>query len=126
MSIAYIGETVPYSHRQTTLARMMTGAILGFIRLRLTPRYRTGSMSPWRGMMKWHHLLGLVSLVFVSSFIFSGLMSMTPWGIFDPATWDFTGMGSPWTPLRHRLQNELAMPVAVVTTAVPAVRAGKE
>ena len=31
MSIAFIGETVPYSHRQTTLARLMTGAILGSI-----------------------------------------------------------------------------------------------
>lgn len=31
MSIAFIGETVPYNHRQATLARMMTGAILGSI-----------------------------------------------------------------------------------------------
>ncbi len=31
MSIAFIGETVPYKHRQATLARMMTGAILGSI-----------------------------------------------------------------------------------------------
>jgi YNFM family putative membrane transporter len=31
MSIAFIGETVPYSHRQATLARLMTGAILGSI-----------------------------------------------------------------------------------------------
>ena len=31
MSIAFIGETVPYSDRQTTLARLMTGAILGSI-----------------------------------------------------------------------------------------------
>lgn len=31
MSIAFIGETVPYDRRQTTLARLMTGAILGSI-----------------------------------------------------------------------------------------------
>ncbi len=31
MSIAFIGQTVPYTHRQTTLARLMTGAILGSI-----------------------------------------------------------------------------------------------
>lgn len=31
MSIAFIGETVPYNDRQTTLARLMTGAILGSI-----------------------------------------------------------------------------------------------
>ncbi|HUF73662.1 MAG TPA: PepSY domain-containing protein [Gammaproteobacteria bacterium] len=63
---------------------VVTGAILGFMRLRVRPRYPTGSISPFRGMLKWHHLLGLVSLIFVSTFIFSGLMSMTPWGIFDP------------------------------------------
>ena len=66
------------------LISVLTGAILGFLRLRLNPRYSTGSMTPWRGMMKWHHLLGLASLLFVSTFMFSGLMSMTPWGIFDP------------------------------------------
>jgi predicted MFS family arabinose efflux permease len=31
MSIAFIGETVPYDRRQATLARLMTGAILGSI-----------------------------------------------------------------------------------------------
>ena len=31
MSIAFVGEMVPYSHRQTTLARLMTGVILGSI-----------------------------------------------------------------------------------------------
>ena len=31
MSIAFIGETVPYGDRQATLARLMTGAILGSI-----------------------------------------------------------------------------------------------
>lgn len=66
------------------IVSVVSGAILGFMRLRLRPRYPTGSMSPFRGMQKWHHLLGLVCLVFVTSFIFSGLMSMTPWGIFDP------------------------------------------
>jgi len=66
------------------IVSVVTGAILGFMRLRLRPRYPTGSMSPFRGMLKWHHLLGLMALIFVSTFIFSGLMSMTPWGIFDP------------------------------------------
>ena len=68
------------------IVSVLTGAILGFLRLRVKPRYPSGSMSPFRGMMKWHHLLGLISLIFVSTFIFSGLMSMTPWGIFDSAT----------------------------------------
>lgn len=36
--------------------------------------------------MKWHHLLGLFTLLFISTFIFSGLMSMGPWGIFSSST----------------------------------------
>ena len=36
--------------------------------------------------MKWHHIVGLCSLVFVSTFIFSGLMSMGPWGVFSANT----------------------------------------
>ena len=31
MSMAYIGETVPYQHRQRNLARFLTGAIFGLI-----------------------------------------------------------------------------------------------
>lgn len=65
------------------IVSVATGAVIGLLRLRLRRRYRGRSVSPYRGFAKWHHVLGLVSLVFVSTFIFSGLMSMTPWGIFD-------------------------------------------
>ena len=65
---------------------VVTGGIIGFMRIRLDASSRSAGISPYEGIMKWHHILGLASLVFVSTFIFSGLMSMGPWGIFNPAT----------------------------------------
>jgi hypothetical protein len=62
-----------------------TGAVIGWLRLRVRRRYRNHAVTPYAGVAKWHHLLGLASLVFVSTFIFSGLMSMSPWGWFDSA-----------------------------------------
>lgn len=65
---------------------VITGAIIGFMRIRIRKPYRGKDYSPYLGMMKWHHILGLLTLVFVSTFIFSGLMSMGPWGVFDSST----------------------------------------
>lgn len=65
------------------IVSVATGAVVGTLRLRLTNRYRGTDVSPYRGAAKWHHLLGLLSLAFLGTFTFSGLMSMTPWGLFD-------------------------------------------
>jgi hypothetical protein len=62
-----------------------TGAVIGVLRLRLRRRYRGRDVSPYAGAAKWHHVLGLVCLVFLATFTFSGLMSMSPWGLFDSA-----------------------------------------
>lgn len=43
-------------------------------RLRREPR-----RSPYAGMMKWHHYAGLLFGLTTCTWIFSGLMSMTPW-----------------------------------------------
>jgi hypothetical protein len=56
------------------------------MRIRFGSSARGAGLSPYKGMMKWHHLLGLIALVFVATFIFSGLMSMGPWGIFNAAS----------------------------------------
>jgi uncharacterized iron-regulated membrane protein len=65
---------------------VITGTIIGFMRIQFRNPYRGENISPYSGWMKWHHLLGLCSLVFVSTFIFSGLMSMGPWGVFNSST----------------------------------------
>jgi|SaaInlStandDraft_6_1057023.scaffolds.fasta_scaffold37326_1 hypothetical protein len=65
---------------------VVTGGIIGFMRIRVRSPYQGKRISPYRGWMKWHHIVGLCSLVFVSTFIFSGLMSMGPWGVFSANT----------------------------------------
>ena len=62
---------------------VLTGAVIGIMRLRISKPYKGKYFSPYSGMMKWHHIMGLLSVVFVSTFIFSGLMSMGPWGVFE-------------------------------------------
>ncbi|WP_375195211.1 PepSY domain-containing protein [Sphingobium sp.] len=62
----------------------MLGAIAGFwigiLRVRLKRRYRSGSVSPYGGWMKWHHIIGMVGGLFLISWVFSGWLSMSPWG----------------------------------------------
>lgn len=70
----------------TGIVSVVTGGIVGIMRIRLRSSDRGAGISPYKGMMKWHHVLGLSSLVFVATFIFSGLMSMGPWGIFNSAS----------------------------------------
>jgi hypothetical protein len=65
---------------------VVTGGIIGIMRLRLRNRYNGGNRSPYKGIAKWHHSLGLLCLIFISTFIFSGLMSMGPWGIFSSSS----------------------------------------
>lgn len=62
----------------------MLGAIagiwIGLLRLRLSKRYKSGSVSPYRGWMRWHHVIGLVGGLFLTTWVFSGWLSMSPWG----------------------------------------------
>jgi len=69
-----------------SLVSVATGAVVGLLRLRLRRPYRGRDASPYSGAAKWHHVLGLLSLLFLCTFTFSGLMSMTPWGLFDSAS----------------------------------------
>ena len=62
----------------------VTGTVVGVLRWRFSGRYKTGSRTPYRGlMMRWHHVFGLVFAAITFTWIFSGLMSMNPWKIFD-------------------------------------------
>jgi len=42
-----------------------------------------GSRSPYRGLNLWHHYSGLIFGLVTASWLFSGLLSMNPWGAFD-------------------------------------------
>lgn len=65
------------------LVSMITGAVVGFLRLRFRNRYRGSDVTPYRGTLKLHHILGLIFLIPLTTFLLSGLLSMNPWGVFD-------------------------------------------
>jgi len=67
----------------TGLLLIITGAIVGLQLLRLKRRYKNNEITPYRGISRYHHILGLVMGVFLFTYMFSGLMSMSPWGLFD-------------------------------------------
>ncbi|MDH1628724.1 PepSY domain-containing protein [Pseudomonas mosselii] len=60
------------------------GMAVGILRLRLRTRYRSGSRSPYPGgWLRWHHIGGLLFGGGLVLWVFSGLMSMRPWGLTD-------------------------------------------
>jgi uncharacterized iron-regulated membrane protein len=66
------------------IAVAITGTVVGVMRWRFANRYRNGSRSPYAGsMMRWHHVSGLLFAAITLTWIFSGLMSMNPWRVFD-------------------------------------------
>jgi hypothetical protein len=65
---------------------VISGTIVGFLRLRLKRRYKNGAVTPYTGIQKWHHLLGITFALFITMFMVSGLFSMNPFGIFNNKT----------------------------------------
>ena len=65
------------------LVSILTGAIVGVLRIRIRNRYRGKDMSPYKKAMKLHHILGLFILIPLTTYLFSGLMSMNPLGVFN-------------------------------------------
>lgn len=64
----------------------LAGALVGIWRWRFSGRYKSGARTPYREFqMRWHHITGLVFGAILLLWIFSGLMSMNPLGIFSPA-----------------------------------------
>lgn len=63
---------------------VISGIVVGVWRWRFRGHYRTGAKTPYvEPWMRWHHLIGLVAAAFVFTWIFSGLMSMNPLGVFS-------------------------------------------
>ena len=66
------------------IVSVISGFLSGIIRWRFSRPYRSGSRSPFApGALRWHHILGLVFALTTCTWIFSGLMSMNPWDIFE-------------------------------------------
>lgn len=57
-----------------------TGVYLGIVAWR--PR-RDRRLTPYRGLMAWHHLVGLAAGLLTLTWVASGLLSMQPWGLLE-------------------------------------------
>jgi hypothetical protein len=97
----------------------LTGMVLGIQRLRLRRRYKNGRCSPYRGWQAWHHWLGLIAGTLTLTWLFSGWLSVAPFG------W----LKSPGITLQDRLafaggplsNGDLALPVDAALRANPGV-----
>jgi hypothetical protein len=59
----------------------VTGIWVGICRLR---RRKNGAIgSPYRGLWWWHHMAGLAFGLLALTWVGSGLLSMSPWGLLD-------------------------------------------
>jgi len=65
----------------------VVGLVIGVYRYSLSRRYRLGlSGTPYVGWLRWHHYAGLIFGVITLTWLFSGMLSMEPWGVSeDPA-----------------------------------------
>ncbi|MDX3904301.1 MAG: PepSY domain-containing protein [Pigmentiphaga sp.] len=64
----------------------VTGTAAGLWRWRFRGTYKSGARSPYRdAWLRWHHIAGLVFAGITFAWIFSGLMSMNPAGLFHPS-----------------------------------------
>jgi hypothetical protein len=54
-----------------------------YIGLRQFLRRPTARWSPYRGILFWHHVPGLIFGLFALTWVASGLISMNPWGFLD-------------------------------------------
>lgn len=70
------------------LVSVVTGVIVGLMRFRPRRRYGGRRRTPYRGIARYHHVIGLVAAVFLSTYVFSGLMSMNPFGVFNDGAQD--------------------------------------
>ena len=64
----------------------LLGLTIGVYRYSLQRRYHHGtSATPYAGWLKWHHYAGLVFGTITFTWLFSGMLSMEPWGVSEDA-----------------------------------------
>ncbi len=65
-------------------AGALAGVVIGLMRWRFRGTYHGGRRTPYAGFFeRWHHLLGLAGGLLCVTWVFSGLMSMNPWKLFE-------------------------------------------
>jgi len=99
------------------------GIGLGITQLR---RGADGRLSPYRGLLHWHHLAGLLFGLVTLTWVVSGLLSMNPWGLLDSRgageASRIQGAPPKWSEIRaslDRLRTQAALADAVSLTTAP-------
>jgi hypothetical protein len=110
----------------TLIGTFMTvvGLFIGISRIK---RRRSGRWSPYRGIAWWHHWLGIVFGALALTWIFSGLLSVNPWGWLEGSSGrrealDVQGAVSTWSsirPLLEQLAGETSSSTVVRIEAAP-------
>ena len=65
------------------LLTVLAGLALGLQRLRLRRRYPRGRVTPYQGLKRWHHLLGLGVGSLAFTWLLSGWLSNHPFGLLE-------------------------------------------
>ncbi|MEG0150684.1 MAG: PepSY domain-containing protein [Comamonas sp.] len=103
------------------IALAISGTVVGVMRWRFARPYRSGQRTPYPSrLMRWHHIVGLLFAAVTLTWIFSGLMSMNPWHIFDSKQ-RTVNMGK-WPMGAMNLPADAAGPAQLLSAAGPGVR----
>jgi hypothetical protein len=74
-------QVVVYTSLLGTLLTAL-GLVIGIRQLQWNTR-NGGAKSPYRGVLLWHHVPGLIFGVLTLTWIASGMLSMNPWGLLE-------------------------------------------
>jgi uncharacterized iron-regulated membrane protein len=66
-----------------TIASLFLVVVGIYLGIKLYGSQDDGSRSPYRGLNLWHHYSGLIFGLITVTWLFSGLLSMNPWGAFE-------------------------------------------
>ncbi|KAF0163929.1 MAG: Optional hypothetical component of the B12 transporter BtuN [Rhodocyclaceae bacterium] len=76
-------DIIIYTSLVGTIVAML-GVWIGVLRWRFKGRFTSGSRSPYRsGWMRWHHISGLIFGLVTITWVFSGMLSLNPWKVFE-------------------------------------------
>ncbi|MBC7698278.1 MAG: PepSY domain-containing protein [Bacteroidia bacterium] len=92
------------------------GLWLGIQRARFNRRYSGDRVTPYLGWARWHHIIGLSAGVFCITWLFSGWLSLTPFGWFSDRDLSATE-SEHWAGSKLTTQ-EMRLPVALTATNI--------
>lgn len=104
-----------------SLVVALCGLWIGITRLRVVKRYPRGKMSPFRGMMKWHHVLGLIGGVTLFAWVLGAFIYLRPNHFLEreplsaQSLRDYTGAPGPSFPLT--LESRVQDPSSSITAS---------